>query len=123
MNARSPSTATITEGTVHRDGESLRKTDKESTSASLLGEITTLAARLDELCADQNPEDLSKILRIAFTERGLYNLYLTFLVGDTERTKALLEVFDKVCRKYVLFREVILSIAERHRLLRLRNVM
>jgi len=123
MNANSPSTATLTEGTAHWDGESSWKANKELTTASLLGEITTLAARLDGLCADQNPEDLSKILRIAFMERGLYNLYLTLLVGDAERTKALLEVFDKVRRKNVPFREVILSITKRHRLLRLQNVM
>jgi len=96
MSASSPSTATLTEGTAHRDGESSWKTNKELTTTSLLGEITTLAARLDGLCADQNPGDLSKILRIAFTERGLYNQYLTSLVGDAEKTKALLEVFDKV---------------------------
>ena len=67
------------------------------TGVSLIGGLTTLTARLDGLCTDQNPEDLSKTLRIAFTERELYKLYLSFLAADEKRAKALLEVFDKVC--------------------------
>ena len=56
----------------------------------------TFAARLDALCTDQNPEDLSNALRAAFKERELYNLYVFSSVGDTGRAQALLEVFDKV---------------------------
>jgi len=64
---------------------------------SLIGDLTALTARLDGLCADQNPEGLSSTLKIAFKERELYNLYISFLVADEKRAKALLEVFDKVC--------------------------
>ena len=54
------------------------------TRVSLIGSLTTLTIQLDGLCIDQNSEDLSK-------------LYLSFLVADEKRAKALLEVFDKVC--------------------------
>lgn len=63
----------------------------------LIGDITTLTTRLDGLSADQNPEILSSTLKIAFTERELYKRYIYSLAEDTERAKALLEVFDKVC--------------------------
>ena len=63
---------------------------------SLNANLAAFTARLDDLRADQNPDDLSNILRAAFKERELYNTYITSLVGDTKRTKALLEVFDKV---------------------------
>ena len=64
---------------------------------SLIGGLTALAASLGGLCTDQNPEDLSSTLRIAFKEPELYKMYISFLVVDGERVKALLEVFDKVC--------------------------
>ena len=67
------------------------------TCVSWMGTLTTLTAQLDGLCTDQNPEDLSKTLRIAFAERELYKLYLSFLVADERRAGAMLEVFDKVC--------------------------
>ena len=54
------------------------------------------AARLDRLRVDQSPDDLSLTLQAALQERALYDLYLSFLVGDITREKALLEVFDKV---------------------------
>ena len=63
----------------------------------MISGLTTLTARLDGLCTDQNPEDLSKTLRIAFTKRELYRLYINFLAPDERRAKVLLEVFDKVC--------------------------
>jgi len=59
-------------------------------------DLTVLTARLDGLSTDQNPEDLSRALVIAFKECELYGRYLSSLVGDVNRTKALLEVFDKV---------------------------
>ena len=64
---------------------------------SLIGDLTALTARLDGLCSDQNPEDISSTLRTIFKERELYNLYISFLAADEKRVKALLEVFDKVC--------------------------
>lgn len=64
---------------------------------SLIGNLTALTARLDGLCTDQSPQDLSSTLRSAFTERELYNLYISFLAPDEIRARALLEVFDKVC--------------------------
>jgi len=70
---------------------------------SLIGDVSTLTAQLDGLRVAQNPEDLCKTLRIAFTERELYNQYLISLVGDVERTKALLETFDKVRRSMCYF--------------------
>jgi len=68
---------------------------------SLFGDVSTLTAQLDGLRVAQNPQDLCKTLRIAFMERELYNQYLTSLVEDAERTKALLEVFDKVRRRNI----------------------
>ena len=66
-------------------------------SESLLsGALAALSARLDALRTDQNPEDLSSALRDAFKQRELYNLYVFSSVGDRERAKALLEVFDRV---------------------------
>jgi len=70
---------------------------------SLIGDVDTLTAQLDGLCADQNVEDLCKTLRVAFTEHELYSQYLTSLVGDIERAKALLEVFDKVRRRNMCY--------------------
>ena len=58
--------------------------------------LTAFTTRLDGLRPDQNPDDLSNVLRAAFKQRELYNVYTSSLVEDTERTKALLEVFDKV---------------------------
>ena len=66
-------------------------------TGSLIADLTALRARLDGLCADQNPEGLSDTLKIAFKEHELYNLYVFFLAADKKRAKALLEVFDKVC--------------------------
>jgi len=63
---------------------------------SLIGDRDALAIQLDGLSADQSPEDLSRILGAAFAERELYDLYLSSLVGNEKRAKALLEVFDKV---------------------------
>lgn len=54
-------------------------------------------ARLDALHPDQNAEDLSSALRAAFQRRDLFDSYVFSSVGGTERAKALLEVFDKVC--------------------------
>ena len=64
---------------------------------SLIGGLATLTAQLDSLCTDQDPEELSKALGSAFTERELYKMHLSFLAEDKERVKVLLEVFDKVC--------------------------
>jgi len=66
------------------------------TQPPLTGDVAALAARLDGLSPDQDPEDLSRTLRIAFEERELYKHYLSSLDGDVKRAKALLEVFDKV---------------------------
>jgi len=63
---------------------------------SLSDDLAAFTARLDDLRADQNPDDLSKALRAAFKECELYDAYVTSLVGDTKRVKAILEVFDKV---------------------------
>ena len=63
---------------------------------SLSDDLTAFTARLDDLRADQNPDDLSNALRAAFKERELYHQYMSSVVGDTMRVKALLEVFDKV---------------------------
>ena len=53
-------------------------------------------ALLDGLSADQDPDDLSNALRAAFKEREQYDVYVSSVLTDTERAKALLEVFDKV---------------------------
>ena len=63
---------------------------------SLSDDLTAFTARLDCLRPDQNPDDLSNALRAAFKERELYSAYISSLVVDTKRVKALLEVFDKV---------------------------
>ena len=64
---------------------------------SLIGGLTTLIAKIDGLSPDQNPENLSNALSIAFAaDRELYDLYLSFLERDPKRAKALLEIFDKV---------------------------
>ena len=63
---------------------------------SLIGCLPALTARLDDLRADQDPADLSKALISAFTEREGYKMHLAFLAEDETRSKALLEVFDKV---------------------------
>lgn len=88
----------------------------------MIGDLNALTARLDGLRTGQNPEDLSNTLRTALEERELYNLYTSFLAADEKRAKALLEVFDKVCPRSVLFRKVFLKITVRHRLLRPRNM-
>jgi hypothetical protein len=62
----------------------------------LAGDLTAFTARLDELRADQNSNDLSDALWATFKQRELYNSYISSLAGDTERAKGLLEVFDKV---------------------------
>ena len=72
------------------------KTMPAEIQPSLSDDLMAFTARLDDLRADQNPDDLSNALRTAFKERELYNAYITSLVGDTKRVKALLEVFDKV---------------------------
>lgn len=61
-----------------------------------IGDLVALSVRLDGLTAAQNPTILSSALKIAFTERELYDRYLSSLVVDADRAKALLEVFDKV---------------------------
>jgi len=61
-----------------------------------IGDITTFTAQLDGLRVDQDPNDLSNALRAAFNEPELYDRYISSLGKDTERVKALLEVFDKV---------------------------
>ena len=63
---------------------------------SLIAPLIALTAQLDGLCTDQNPEDLSTALRVALAKRDLYKMYVSFLVQDEKRAKALLEVFDKV---------------------------
>ena len=63
---------------------------------SLVDGLAAFTARFDGLHEDQNPDELSHALQDAFKQRVLYNLYVFALAGDTERTKALLEVFDKV---------------------------
>ena len=63
---------------------------------SLISPLVTLTTRLDGLCVDQDPDDLSEALRSAFTEPLLYDIYLSFLVADEARAKALFGVFDKV---------------------------
>ena len=117
MEADSPSAAVILEEATNRDKKPPWKINEALTTSttpssvpspraeamptgsrrSLIGDLTALKAQLDGLCADQSSEDLSRILRSAFTERGLYKLYITFLAADEKRAKALLEVFDKVC--------------------------
>jgi len=66
------------------------------TQPSLINDLTAFTARLDGLRVDQDPDELSNALRAAFEEVELYNLYTSSLLLDTERMKALLEVFDKV---------------------------
>ena len=63
---------------------------------SLIAPLIALTAQLDGLCTDQNPEDLSAALKIAFEKRDQYKLYISFLIHDEKRTRTLLEVFDKV---------------------------
>ena len=67
------------------------------TQLSSIDDITTFTARLDGLRVDQDPDDLSNALRAAFKEQELYSQYISSLMEDTERAKALLEIFDKVC--------------------------
>ena len=74
-----------------------------TTRPSLIHDLTALTARLDKLCIDQNPEELSNALRIAFEEREIYKLYISFLAADEKRAKALLEVFDKVCTRSMCY--------------------
>lgn len=63
--------------------------------ASLIGGLATLTTHLGSLSVDQDPDDLCKALRSAFTERDLYKMYLSFLAEDGPRVQTLLEVFDK----------------------------
>lgn len=87
---------------------------------SLTDSMITFATRLRGLRADQNPDDLSNVLRAAIKERELYNMYVSSLIEDTERTEALLEVFDKVCSVIcAILWEFVLSVAVGNRLLRL----
>ena len=51
-------------------------------------DVAALTARLGMLSADQNPEDLSRTLRITFEGREIYKRYLSFLDGDVTRAKA-----------------------------------
>ena len=62
----------------------------------MIDDLAPFASRLDGLRADQDPDDLSRALRDASDQDMLYNLYIFSLGGDTERMKALLEIFDKV---------------------------
>ena len=64
---------------------------------SLADNLVDFTVQLDGLCADQNQDKLSDALRGAFNQHVLYNLY----VLDTERVKALLEVFDKVLSRNI----------------------
>ena len=64
---------------------------------SSIDDLAAFTTRLDRLRVDQSPDDLSNVLRAAFKERKLYHRYISSLVGGTEREKAFLEVFDKVC--------------------------
>ena len=66
-------------------------------SASLTDGLANLTAKLGNLSADQDPHHLSDALRSAFTERELYDTYLSSVVEDEARAKVLLEVFNKVC--------------------------
>ena len=63
----------------------------------MIDDLAALAARIDALHAEQNPDDLSHVLRDAFTQDMIFKLHVLPLVGDIERAKALLEIFDKVC--------------------------
>lgn len=73
----------------------------KETAVSLIGGLPSLTTRLDGLRADQDPADLSKALISAFTEREAYKAHLAFLAEDETRSKALLEVFDKVCSDHL----------------------
>ena len=88
---------------------------------SLISDLTALTARLDELCADQSPEDLSSTLRTLFNERELYKLYISFLAADEKRAKVLLEVFDKVCQGSACHSIAFLKVAVRYRFSQPRN--
>ena len=66
------------------------------TQPSLVDSLPSFTAGLDGLRTDQDPDELSRALLAAFKKRVLYNLYVSSLVGDTKRAKALLEVFDNV---------------------------
>ena len=63
---------------------------------SPVDDLSAFTARLDGLHADQTPDDLSHALRNALDRHALYSRYIFSLVGDVERAKALLEIFDKV---------------------------
>ena len=67
-----------------------------ATESLLSGALAAFSARLDSLRTDQSPEDLSNALLVAFKQLELYNLYVSSLIGDMERARALLEVFDRV---------------------------
>ena len=67
-----------------------------STGVPSIEDLIAFTARLDELRADQHPDDLSDALRTAFKERQLYEAYFFFLSGGAKRAKLLLYVFDKV---------------------------
>ena len=67
----------------------------EASDSSIDG-LAILTAKLDSLNVDQDADDLSDVLRSAFTECELYNTYLSSVVEDEAKVKVLLEVFDKV---------------------------
>ena len=86
------------------------------TQPSPISDLTTFTIQLDGLRPDQSPSDLSDALRAAFKRRELYDAYVSSLVGDTDRVRALLEVFDKVRSvKHIMSRGLILSMGARHR--------
>ena len=94
------------------------------TQPSPISDLTTFTTQLDGLCPDQSPNDLSDALRAAFKQRELYDAYVSSLVGDVERIKMLLEVFDKVrSAKLGVSRGLILNTDLRHRPLRLPRTM
>lgn len=74
---------------------------KKTRVSPFSGRIASLKARLDGLCADQDPAYLTEALLSAFTEREAYKVYRAFLAEDETRSKALLEVFDKVCSDHM----------------------
>ncbi|KAF9780742.1 hypothetical protein BJ322DRAFT_279145 [Thelephora terrestris] len=65
------------------------------TEASSLSGLGILTAQLDGLNADMDPEDLAGVLNSAFAEDELYQRYISSVLDDEARAKALLEVFDK----------------------------
>lgn len=64
---------------------------------SLISGLEILAAQLDSLSADKDPDGLCKALRSTFTKPEPYMIHLAFLAEDEAKAKVLLDVFDKVC--------------------------